>query len=157
MRELPVRKNIRLHYDYSRAGYYFITICVKDKHELLWCESVGTRIARPPLSDIGKVIEKAIENIPNIYQSTTIAKYVIMPNHVHLIIQICDEYGRAMRVPTISTIINQMKGYVSKQIGYSIWQKRFYDHIIRDEAEYQRIWQYIDENPVKWDEDYYHN
>ena len=60
-----------------------------------------------------------------------------------------------MRAPTIATVINQMKGYVSKQIGYSIWQKLFNDHIIRDE--YQRIWQYIDDNPAKWDEDCYHN
>ena len=76
-----------------------ITICVKDKHELLWRQSVGARIARPLLSDTGKVVEKAIENISNIYPSITIVKYVIMPNHVHLMIQILDEHehGRAMQ------------------------------------------------------------
>ena len=84
-KELPVRKNIRFkNYDYSRTGYYFITICVKDKHELLWNEPVGTRIARPSLSGIGEVVEKAIENIPNIHKSISIDKYVIMPNHIHL-------------------------------------------------------------------------
>jgi hypothetical protein len=64
--------------------------------------------------------------------------------------------GRAMRAPTISNIVNQMKGYVTKQIGYSVWQKLFYDRIIRDEAEYLKIWQYIDENPVKWQDDCYY-
>ena len=95
MKELPVRKNIRLkNYDYSNTGYYFITICVKDKHELFWNEPVGARIARPllseiarpSLSEIGEVVQKAIENIPNIYKSITIDKYVIMPNHIHLIL-----------------------------------------------------------------------
>ena len=113
MKELPVRKNIRLkNYDYSNTAYYFITICVKDRHELLWNEPVGTRIARPSLSGIGETVEKAIENIPNIYKSITIDKYVIMPNHIHLILIITNDHtddhgrampnrgGRAMRVPT---------------------------------------------------------
>ena len=113
------------------------------------------RVRRYP--GIGEVVEKAIENIPNIYKSISIDKYVIMPNHIHLVLVITNDHGRAMRAPTIATVINQMKGYVSKQIGYSIWQKLFNDHIIRDESEYQRIWQYIDDNPVKWDENCYHN
>lgn len=54
---------------------------------------------------------------------------------------------------TISTIIGQMKRSVSKQLGFAIWQKSFYDHIIRNEKEYREIWQYIDENPMKWEED----
>ncbi len=60
-----------------------------------------------------------------------------------------------MRAPTISTIINQMKGIVTKRLGYSLWQKSFYDHIIRNEEDFQRIWQYIDENPARWQEDEY--
>ena len=169
--ELPVRKDIRLRgYDYSKSGRYFITICVKDRHELLWELHVGARIARPQLSDIGKaiekarpqlsdigkVIEKAIDNIPHIYESVTIDKYVIMPNHIHMILMIGHNCGRAMRAPTISMIINQMKGYVSKQVGYSVWQKLFHDHIIRDDIEYQRILQYMDENPARWNEDEYY-
>jgi len=70
-----------------------------------------------------------------------------------LIIVIGENLGRAMRAPTISTVINQMKGYVSKQIGYSIWQKLFHDHIIRNEADYIKIWRYIDENPINWQND----
>ena len=93
------------------------------------------------------------------YETVMLDKYVIMPNHIHmiLILKSMESNGRAMRAPTISAIINQFKGYVTKQIGFSIWQKLFYDHIIRDEAEYKRIWQYIDENPAKWADDCYYN
>jgi len=88
-----------------------------------------------------------------------IDKYVIMPNHVHMIIKLSvvqEENGRPMAAPTISRIVNQFKGSVSKQIEYSLWQKLFHDHIIRDEAEYQKIWRYIDENPSRWTEDSYY-
>jgi len=159
---MPVRKHIRLKdYDYSKAGYYFITICVKDMQELLWrrdahCASVGDA-ENPQLSDIGEVVKTAIENISHYYKAIKVDKYVIMPNHLHLIFVVRNDERRAMRVPTISTVVNQMKGYVSKELGHSIWQKRFHDHIIRDEADYQRIWQYIDENPARWSEDMYYS
>ena len=105
MKELPVRKNIRLkNYDYSNTGYYFITVCVKDRYELLWNEPVGARNARPSLSEIGEVVKKAIENIPNIYKSITVVKYVIMPNHIHLILIVTNNDGRAMRAPTDSLL-----------------------------------------------------
>ena len=159
-RELPTRKGIRIKgYDYSSAGYYFVTICVKDKHDILWEEAgtVGARITRP-LSDAGKTVKTAIETIPKIYAAADVVKYVIMPNHIHMIIVLQnDESGRVMRTPTISTVINQMKGYVTKQLGYSLWQKLFYDEIIKSEKAYQRIWQYIDENPARWAEDDYYS
>ena len=58
--------------------------------------------------------------------------------------------------PTISTVINQMKGYVTKQIGFSLWQKLFHDHIIRNEQEYEKIYEYIETNPLKWGDDEYY-
>jgi len=81
MRELPTRKPNRFKgHDYSQKGYYFITIGIKGRHELLWNQHpVGARIARPQLSDIGIIVEKAIENITQIYESIEIDKYVIMP------------------------------------------------------------------------------
>lgn len=73
-----------------------------------------------------------------------------MPDHVHLLLQIhSDENGRPMVAPTVATIVQQMKGYISKQIGNSIWQKGFYDHVIRTDAEYREVWEYIDNNPRK--------
>ena len=73
-----------------------------------------------------------------------------MPNHVHLIIELSDS------AVNLSTIINQAKGFVSKQLGYSPWQRSFHDHIIRGEKDYEMIWNYIESNPSKWDEDKYY-
>lgn len=155
--KLPKRKPNRLKdYDYSQMGAYFVTICVKDRKCILWNDVVGAPIGRPQLSQIGKIIDNAIQNIPIIYVGVSIENYVIMPNHIHLIIMIKKiGDGRAMRAPTISAIINQMKGYVTKQIGYSIWQKLFHDRVIRNEKEYLQMWEYINNNPLEWQEDCY--
>lgn len=156
------RKSIRLEgFDYSSKGTYFITICLKDRHNLLWKNNIGNRVGCL-LSDVGLVVETAINNIPDCYPNAMVDKYVIMPNHIHLILLLSENDacamndGRAMRAPTISKIINQMKGFVTKKVGFSIWQKSFYDHIIRNENEYQKICKYIEINPCKWEEDRYY-
>lgn len=155
MCEIPQRKNIRLReYDYRSAGAYFVTICTQNRRCCLW-ETVGTGIARPPkLSQYGHIVEKALQNIPICYAGVSVDKYAIMPNHVHLLLRIdAKENGRAMPVPTISTIIQQTKGYVTKQIGYRIWQSRFHDHVIRDQTDYDDIYRYIENNPTQWELD----
>ena len=150
--ELPKRKIIRLsNYDYSSNGAYFITVCTKHRKKLFWESAVGTATGRPPLNKAGMIVEKA--NVAMIYPNVSVSKNVIMPNHIHLIMILSDSTGRPMAVPTISQIINHMKGYASRQAGFSLWQPRFYDHIIRNEQDYLDIWQYIDNNPVKWTED----
>ncbi len=159
--EFPKRKNIRLKgYDYSQNGAYFITICVKDRHELLGEIDVGAIRNRPQiiLSDYGKIVDMSIRQIHD-YSDTYVDKYVVMPNHLHMILFVNTdkEHGRLRIAPTgISVTIQQMKRRVSKQIGFSIWQKSFHDHIIRDEDEYKKTWQYIDENPARWAEDCYY-
>lgn len=85
------------------------------------------------------------------YNNIKVDEYVIMTNHIHLIIEI--ENGRAMLAPTISQIIQQYKGVVTKELHYSIWQKLFYEHIIRNEKEYYLIKQYIQNNIVNWKKD----
>ena len=154
------RKNNRLEfYDYSQNGAYFVTICAKDKQKIFWNNqqcSVGAVSGRPQdkLNHLG-----LIEKIPLYYQNITVDKYVIMPNHVHLIIRIDnnDINGRPMTAPTLSQIVNQFKGYCSKQIGHPVWQKSFHDHIIRNQADYNRIWEYVDTNAIKWESDCYYN
>ena len=155
--ERPARKPNRLsQYDYSTPGAYFITICTKDKRCILG-SVVGASIARPErvaLSAVGKIVEKAILQIPAHYPAVTVDQYVVMPNHVHLLLQIhTDESGRPMVAPTVSRIMQQMKGAVTKQIGQSIWQKLYHDHVIRGENDYLKIWQYIQSNPAKWQDD----
>ena len=155
--ELPKRKNIRLKdYDYNQSGYYFITICVKDKHELLGKIDVGTNCVRPQLSEQGKIVEKEIAVLNSTYKDVKVDKYAVMPNHIHMIIFITSENGRTQFVHTISRIIKQFKGAITKKIGFSLWQPRFHDHIIRNEDEYRKIWEYVDENPIKWEDDKYY-
>ena len=157
--ELPVRKKNRLSgYDYSAAAYYFITICIKDKHEMLGTVNadVGANCVRPRLSEIGNIVDREILVLSETYDAVKIDKYVVMPNHIHMIIIIGSSHGRTQFAPTVSRIVKQFKGSVTKQIGFSLWQKSFHDRIIRDEAEYQKIWQYIDENPAKWSDDCYY-
>ena len=158
MKDLPVRKTIRLKgYSYRTPGYYFITICTKERKKLLWRDvpAVGTPPGRPSLSEIGEIADNEIKKTQVVYQNVKIDKYVIMPNHIHLIIVLCrgEVDGRPGGVPTVSNIINKMKGHISKKYGYSVWQPRFNDHIIRNEKEYQKIWQYIDTNPLTWEKD----
>lgn len=154
---MPNRKPNRLPgYDYSRNGAYFLTICVKDRMNLLWKTNAAfSELNNPPLSDMGLIVEQAIKNIASIYPSVYVDIYVVMPNHIHMIIRVNRPVGKDS--PSISTIVNQMKGYISKRIGRSIWQKLFHDHVIRNEDEYQKIWEYIDTNPVNWKDDCYHH
>ena len=123
---------------------------------MFW-KNVGASIARPEdvtLTAQGMVVKKAIQNISVCYPAISVDQYVIMPNHIHLLLQIhtdCD--GNAMQAPAISVVVQQMKGFVTKQLGSSIWQKLFHDHVIRSEESYSKIWNYIVGNPMKWTED----
>ena len=147
---LPKRKQNRLdNFDYSSGGAYFITICTRDRKKIL-SEIVGADTIRPceiKLLQYGKIVDEAINNIANIYENMSVDKYVIMPDHVHIILQITKNSGRIISAPTV---IAGMKRYVSKKCGISIWQKGFYDHIIRNQKDYNETWQYIEENPAKW-------
>jgi REP element-mobilizing transposase RayT len=107
-----------------------------------------------PLTDLGRMVQQSIEDISKHYPMVSVDHHVIMPNHVHLLLQInTDSGGRPMAAPTISMIINQTKGIVSKRAGFSVWQKGFYDHVIRNENDFRDIWNYIEGNPSKWTED----
>lgn len=151
---MNTRKIIRLqNYDYSTNGAYFITICTKDKRKIFW-DNADLQDSTYKLSTYGIIVEKAIKNIPKHYPMINVDNYVIMPNHIHIILMI-DNIGKQMDVPTISIVINQLKGYVSKIIGHSIWQSRFNDHVIRNEADYLKHLEYIENNPLKWELDDY--
>ena len=165
-KELPVRKNIRLSkYDYSKAGYYFVTICVQDGHELLG-QIVGGGVLDAPhvqVSNYGAIVEKHILAINEHYKDVSIEKYIVMPNHVHMLVFIrATKEDGASRTPPptganayIPRLISTLKRFVHKDCGFKLFQRNFHDHIIRNEKEYQKIWQYIDSNPANWEEDCY--
>ena len=171
MENLPERKNNRLKdFDYSTAGAYFVTICTKDRKQILSTIRVGTDKSNDnteshvgcdahiapyiELSRYGKVAEKYIKNIPGI------DVYAIMPNHIHMIIIIGEDRNRTMRAssPTrsIPQVVKSFKIMVSKECGESIWQRSYYDHIIRNEKDYMEKREYILNNPVRWDQDIYY-
>ena len=150
----PRRKHVRLeNYDYSSPGGYFLTICTSQRRNYFW-ENVGATIGRPSdvvLSHYGKIVDEAIHNIPSIYPAIELDCYVIMPDHIHLLLIVhSDEYGRPMVAPTMSRVVQQLKGYVTKRIGCVIWQKLFVDHVIRNRKDYEEHVRYIAENPMRW-------
>lgn len=155
---LPIRKHNRLkNYNYNTNGAYFVTLCTKDKRKILW-NSVGETCGRPleasPLSKIGLMVEDEINRIQKIHPTVVIDKYVIMPNHIHLIVLLqCNENGRPQVAPTISRIIQQFKGAIVKKAEHPLWQRSFHDHIIRNEQDYKEIWNYIENNPSTWNND----
>jgi REP element-mobilizing transposase RayT len=180
MNTLPKRKHTRLStYDYSENGVYFLTICTLNRIELL-CEINfvghdvslvrGDPVGRDDLSapsplllqpevsltKCGEIVKETIEGIPRNYDAT-VDCYCIMPNHVHLLIQLCGGASSGER-PTmiIPKIIKSFKYFSNKQIGFNIWQRSYYDHIIRNEKDYITKCDYINNNPAKWaDDDYY--
>ena len=144
---LPQRKLNRLpSYDYSAPGAYFVTFCTHNKRPCLWNGE--------NLSAAGMLVQQSIAAIAQHYPAVTVANYVIMPNHVHLLLQICaDETGCPQPAPTVSQIIQQLKGHTARHARDTLWQKSFHDHVIRSEADFLRIWDYIDNNPATWKED----
>lgn len=151
-----IRRKIRLtEYDYSQPNAYFITICTKNRKKLFWSDLDRNICSNQDivLSAYGSIVEQVIHDIPHYYPAIHIDHYVIMPDHIHILLSIrTDSSGRPQVATTISTVIQQIKGIVSKRAGFSLWQKGFYDHIIRGEKDYLDIWEYIDNNPVKWAE-----
>ena len=145
--ELPQRKRIRLpDYDYSENGAYFITVCTKDRKQIL-SEIVGDDAHIVPqvvLSAYGEIAECYIRSVPGI------DKYVIMPDHIHMIIKIDGTMWASSPTKDIPQVIKSFKTLVTKSIGFSIFQRQYFDHVIRGQQDYEEIWRYIDENPLRW-------
>ncbi len=152
-KELPQRKTNRLkNFDYSSCGVYFITICTKKRKNYFW-SSTEAVIGQPhdvALSSEGKVADEAIHTISSIYPSVSVEHYVIMPDHIHLLLYFRSEKEAPAIIPNVSRVVKQLKGYVTKRIGMSLWQKSFFDHVIRNRADYDEHIKYIFENPAQW-------
>ena len=158
--KLPKRKMTRWDQkDYSSEGRYFITICTQNRKPILSrISSVGVDVLDDPqiqLLTFGKIAEKYINQLNDFYNDLEVDQYVIMPNHIHLILFV---YGNGPSAPTkqhsvVSRFVSTFKRFCNKEYGANIWQRSFYDHIIRDREDYQNHLRYIYENPLKWSED----
>ncbi len=156
--ELPSRKPTRLtDFDYSTPGAYFITICTENKQHIL-SRIVGGDVLDAPrinLSSYGKIADKYINQLNDFYDDICVDKYVIMPNHIHLLLFVNENGASRTSPPTVqhsvvSRFVSTFKRFCNKEYGSNIWQRHFYDHIIRNQRDYDEIWQYIENNPRKW-------
>ena len=158
MEKLAKRKQNRLqNFDYSANGAYFITICTHNK-ECILSNIVGEGLCALPkinLNPIGEEIEKSINYINDYYDNIKIVKHIIMPNHIHLLIEINNQTG-GHGDPPLQSIIGQLKSYTTNKYGKQLWQRSYYDHIIRNEEDYLNVWEYINNNAKKWTEDKYY-
>ena len=169
------RKVIRLSdYDYSQAGGYFVTICTYNRECILGQVINGETISLP----LGEKAKEFWQEIPKHFENVQLDEFMVMPNHIHGIIIIKDEtetrrgevsspeYDKnggvtpPLQRPTLGQIVAYYKYQTTKLInqirnipGSSVWQRNYYEHIIRNENELYRIREYIQNNPLKWELD----
>lgn len=161
---LPQRKRIRLeHYDYGAPGAYFVTICTHEKRCILSHIAVGEGLAPPEihLTSIGKCVEEQIRALPQRYPTIRIDNYVMMPNHIHLIVTLHEGSGGASPSPTLCDVVRVIKSLTARLsrgiLGeLPLWQRSYHEHVIRSEDDYRQIWEYIEDNPFRWAEDRYY-
>jgi len=174
--EVHYRQSIRQRaYDYSRVGAYFLTICAWQR-ECLFGEVVDGGMR---LNDAGHIIDEMWQRITTHFSGVDIDRYIIMPNHLHGIVVINDPVGARFIAPdchetsnkqgaincapTLGTIMRGFKARCTHAInqlrntpGIPVWQRNYYERIIRDETELHAIRQYMIDNPIKWFEDENH-
>jgi REP element-mobilizing transposase RayT len=175
---LPNRRSIRLRgYDYSRAGAYFVTICTLNRE----CLFGNIENGEMRLNTTGKIVQRCWDEIPFHFSEVELDEFVVMPNHIHGIAVIVDGRGTACRAPTsrahtcrapaveqfgqpvsgsIPTIVRSFKSAATRRInqlrntpGENLWQRNYWEHIVRNEQELHRIRKYIQNNPAQWELD----
>ncbi len=163
--DIQSRKSNRLSsFCYSTPGVYFITICTTDRKCILSTVEGGGVLDAPiiTLKPYGLIAQNVLTEINQTYRHIDIEKYVIMPNHIHLLIQLSPQsVNGSSRTPTpaneaIPQFISTFKRFCNKQYGQNMWQRSYDDRIIRNEAMYRKVWEYIDTNPHKWQQDRYY-
>ena len=144
---IPIRKRNRLEaYDYTQNGAYFVTICTLYKRCIFGYVRDGAEEPVMIPNETGLAVEGIIKKIPLHYPTVELARYCVMPNHVHLLLRFTADRGN----PSLPTVINQFKGAVTKTLGTPVWQKSYYDRVIRNMEDYRQIGEYIEHNPAKW-------
>lgn len=151
--EFVQRKINRIpEFDYGTNGAYFVTICTQDRKRVL-SDIVGDGFPVP--KHIGLLAEEYIMQIPGKYPGVYVDNYVIMPDHIHMLLRI--DCGTGNPSPTLGNVIGWYKYQVTKEYNRCanaectrLFQRSYYDHVIRNQWDYDEIWEYIDNNPRKW-------
>ena len=175
-KEMPRRKSLRWRgFDYSRSGAYFITICTENRRQILSRiipdseidkksniqQSVGIGVLDDPpnveLLPYGIIANKYIKQLNEFYDMIDVDKYVIMPNHIHILLVLKPNESGSSRTPiptaqnsVVSRLVSTFKRFCNKEYGENIWQSHFHDHIIRNQDDYDEIAKYIRDNPKRW-------
>jgi len=164
MEKLKNRKNTRLKgADYNRNQAVFLTICTKERQCLL-SKIVGTGVPDGPqieLTKYGRIADKYIIQLNDFYEDLSVESYVIMPNHIHIMLWVKGTENGPSRtpVPTVqptvqnsipARFVSTFKRFCNKEYGTNIWQYRSNDHIIRNRHDYEEHLRYIYENPIRW-------
>lgn len=172
--QLHYRKSVRLkEYDYSKGGYYFVTICTFNRMNLFG--KVNNQ--KIELNQFGKIIEEELIKSPIVRKEIKIDYYSIMPNHLHCIVIIEEEYRKGerpfaptlnaslfkLKPRTLASFISGFKSVSTKKVneirktpGEKVWHRNYYEHVIRNEKDLYEIRKYIQNNPLEWEEDEYY-
>ena len=157
--ELPKRKPTRLRdFDYNSSGAYFITICTENRRQILSHIVGGDVLDAPKSTELllcGKIADKYINQLNDFYDNIKVDKYVIMPNHIHIMLFVSEDGASRTSPPTrqhsvVSQFVSTFKRFCNKEYGCNIWQRHFNDHIIRNRKDYEEHLRYIYENPTRW-------
>lgn len=160
------RRSIRLaEYDYGQAGAYFVTICTHD-HKSLFGRMIGDRVH---LNGFGRTVEDEWRRTDSLRKNLQLDAHAVMPNHFHgILFMTLEGQGTARRAPTVEqfgrpvsaslpTIVRSFKSAVTRSInavrntpGARVWQRNYYEHVIRSEQDMNRIREYIVANPAQW-------
>jgi len=155
--DLPKRKRTRLeNFDYNTAGVYFLTLCAKERALLFGrveTDECGEN-AVVCLSPIGEIAERYIRMMGGT-EYARMEKYVIMPNHIHLLVYAQGEEHEKSSAANaaVPKLVSGFKRLVNRAAGQDVFQRSYFDHIVRGDEDYRMIWQYIEQNPAKWRED----
>ena len=164
-KDFAKRKPTRLKtFDYSTAAAYFLTICTSERREIL-SEIVGDDVLGVPNTPIvpgnvkllpcGEIANKYIIQLNDFYENVHVDTYVIMPNHIHILLWIGKNGTPRTSSPTrqtstVSHFVSTFKRFCNKEYGTNIWQRGFYDHVVRCGEDCDEIKRYIYENPINW-------
>jgi putative transposase len=164
------RRSVRLRgYDYASAGMYFVTVCARDRA----CVFGEVANGQVQLSELGETVNRCWVAVGDHFLEVTLDRWVIMPNHLHGILAVGGLRSSLQPVvgvrsrgacgpspSSIGAIVGSFKAAVTKahndlrgRSGTTVWQRSYYEHVIRNERDLQRVRQYVEENPIRWELD----
>ena len=152
--EEPKRKRLRLQsYDYTQDGSYFVTICTRNRAPLFG-RIVGAAHPGGPyveLSELGRIVEQHLTAISSVYRAAEVEHYVIMPDHIHFILSLDQNGPPECAAPTsLPKIISALKNLCTRSANAPVWQRGYYEHVIRNQADFDAAAEYIKTNPARW-------